>query len=192
MQQLEPIAGFHLRDQQMRERTHSRRAVCQFTRAAARKRDQIRHRLNRQRRMHRQHARHQRQHRDRCEVAHRVVGHVRIERRIRGVGRLRRHAQRITVRRSLRHQLRAKRAAGTNPVLGHHRLTQPPRKVPGEQARNQVRTAAGFERNDEVDRPLGPGRGRRAHGRTQRSKRNCTQRAEQQPTPRYRPYVHGV
>ncbi len=65
-------------------------------------------------------------------------------------------AQRVAVGCGLGHDLAADRAAGAHLVVDHHRHTQRIAQALHGSSRNRIGTAAGRQRHDAADRPVGP------------------------------------
>ena len=92
-------------------------------------------------------------HRGRREVAHRVVARLRVQSEIeRHVGEPA-DEQRVAVRRCARCDLRADERAAARPVLHHEGLSEVLREALGEQASDDVITAARRARHDDAHRP---------------------------------------
>ena len=91
------------------------------------------------------------QHRHRREILHRVVAE-RHQVRIGGDVGVAAHHQRVAVRRGARHCFRADAAVRADAVLDHHWLAEAFGELRADDARGEVRTAAGGEGDDDLDR----------------------------------------
>jgi hypothetical protein len=90
--------------------------------------------------------------RDRREVAHRVVRHLREERDVHRVRSEAAHRQRVAIRWRFRHCIRADVPARAGAVFDHDRLAPGFGDPRSDQPRIQVGDAAGRERHDDFDR----------------------------------------
>jgi hypothetical protein len=84
-----------------------------------------------------------------------------------------RKKERVAVGRRAGRELRADHIAAARAILEHDRLADPRRKRIGDGAADQIGTAAGGLRADELDRAVGP-------GLALSLRLHCDQRAEQQ------------
>ena len=118
-------------------------------------RDQLGERVHAEARAHQQHRGRIRDAADLHEVAHRIVGQLRIDRgrdRQRDVG----EQQRVAVRLRAHDRLRAGGAARAAAVLDDDRLAELLGQFVGEQPRRDIGEGAGRERHDDADRPVRP------------------------------------
>src|SRR5262249_50108508 len=92
-----------------------------------------------------------RNNRDRCEVALRIEWQFRIERWMRGQGRIEHHEEGMPVRRCLGHGLSANVARDTRPILNNERLFEGCGELLRQQARREVQWSASRERHDHRD-----------------------------------------
>src|SRR5829696_5448450 len=90
--------------------------------------------------------------RHRHEIAHQLVGLLRDQRLVRGVG-VRHHEQRVPVRRRLRGLVGADDGAGARPVLDHERPLERFAEILADEAGVDVGGSAGAERHDDLDIP---------------------------------------
>ena len=116
--------------------------------------DQVRHRVDRQRRIDHQHERHAREERDRREVLARIVGKVLAHGDVDREHRARRHHDGVAVRRRVRDRRGRRHAAAARPVLHHERLAQALLEPLAQHAGEQAGHPAGRKRHDEGDRPV--------------------------------------
>lgn len=122
-----------------------------------RQRDQFRQRLGLDLVVEDDAVRHVAGQRHRREVLERIVGKVRLHEGIDGERPVRADEQRVAVGRRVRHEFGADAAAGAAAVVDHNRLAERARNAFADDAADDVGVAAGGERHDQVDRPVGIG-----------------------------------
>ena len=86
------------------------------------------------------------------EIAHRIVGHLLVEARIDGVGRHRRHQQRVAVGRGFCDHIGADVAARAHLVLDDELLAEKLAHTRAHDARDRIGRTAGGKRNHHADR----------------------------------------
>ena len=117
--------------------------------------DQVRHRLDRQRRIDHQHERHAREQRDRREVLARIIGQALAHGHVDREHRARRHHDRVAVGRRMRDRGCRRHAAAARPVLHDERLAQALLEPLAQDASEQAGDAARRKRDDEADGAAG-------------------------------------
>ena len=88
------------------------------------------------------------------QIAHRIIGQVRIEagEMKRGVG----EQKRVAVRRRAHHHRGAGCAAGAAAILDHHRLAELLRELVGDEPRGDIGERARHEGHDDTQHPVRP------------------------------------
>ena len=148
---------------EMLEGADAGRGVAQLARLLLGHRQQFLQRIRRQARMHREHIGAGAHDADRRERLDRIVGQL-VEPRIDRV-RDRDDQDGVAVGRRVRRKLGADDAAGAGAVVDDHLLAEPLAHLRGDGAADDVVAAAGRERDDQPDRPVGIIRLRRGRGR---------------------------
>ena len=121
--------------------------------------DEFLRRVDGQRRVDDQHVRRDRDERDRREVLHRVVRHLRVKARVHRVRRQRAHQDRVAVGRRLRDEVGADVAARAGPVVDDNALAPVLARLLRDGAADDVERSAGRKGDDELHRPVRIGRG---------------------------------
>ena len=114
--------------------------------------DQVLHRPDRQRRIDDQHLRNCAEFNDRREVLDRIVGQLRIDARIDGMGRHGSEHDGVAIGCGARHIFGADAAAGAGSVVDDHPLADAFRELAGEDSTENIGRASGLERDHQHDR----------------------------------------
>ncbi len=143
-------------------------AVVVLARVALDRVDHFLHRLRRKGRIGDQEEVDRAHRRHRSEVLERIDRRRPVQRRADAERRARRHQQRVTVGRLLRHELRAHERTGAGLVLDHDRLLQRGAEPLADRAGEKIGQRARRIRDDELDRPRWIGCLRRCDRRDRR------------------------
>ena len=132
-------------------RAEAARTEVEFARPRPRKFDELPQGFCRHRRMHEKHVRDRREARDRCQILHRVVAEVRIQRRTDGDGRGGDH-DRVTVGRRRRRKCDRQVAAGAGAIVRHDLLAEALGDFLSQHAADNVARCARGEPHFQTDR----------------------------------------
>ena len=153
MDQVEPGGAREGRHRDVRSAAVAARAVVELAGMLAGVVDQLGHRVRRHRWVHHEHVGQPRHHADGREVGDRVVGELRIERRIEGQRADMAEQQRVPVGVGLGDGGAGDRSRQPRPVVDHHRLAEAVRHLLADDPAEEIGRSAGRERHDQGHGP---------------------------------------